>query len=1257
MKKHLLTLITAIVCMFLFAICVSAETYTVSSNDEYETSYANAASKDTIIIESKLTCDIYANKSITYVLKADWESERLVVNTSNVEVSFIADGGDYKIMPTNYSTTDGWMNVSEIYENVVINLGGMNGGTLTIDGSNATHDRVSYVSMVENVQWYSDKFPDICLNLLSGSAIANFNPITKDDNVNACILYAKTVNMYDGAEIYGNNVISAPLFKSCYFNMYGGEIFGNLLTSTRFEKNGVGFIYADRQFVMYDGKISKNIFKAIHSTNYSLNVAGFITTNQKYYGSNGTVVLGGEVGDRYVFSANGENISGNAISAIFGVYVKDNGQTSFHYNTGITTGDVYIFTGEPQRTLDQETGKTIWKVSNLSNTISENNYGYCWNSTKKSGDMGAVFLNAQKKAIAGNNFDTYTVINAYIDGAYSHSGSTSIAIPSGYDLWSTSGTEYCHTGKAYTLDEIKAAKVITLYSAYVAEKVTIGGTTMCSDCGKIYTCNNPEHELVILSVNYENYEKEGEKVVKCQTCNVESSFSAPALFTCRGYSAPEDGENGISVGYTVNKDAVNEYEAVTGKALNYGLFVLTNKQLGNNDIFGEDGEVADGTIIADVTNSKIAYFALKIFGFKDEYKDTKFAMGAYAATKSGDVTEYSYLQSGVISENEKYYFASYDEMLAAIPDEIVEFEDITIKAGEEGITLPSTVNVNGIDKEVTYSFEGENISIENNVLRGLVKGSETTVTVTGKKITGSFKVNVEADYKYVVVIGVDGAGAFFKNADTANIDEIFANGAITYDCLTADPTISAQCWGSLLHGVVPSVHGLTNAVVESTAYPTDSKYPSFFRVIRENDENAVLASFCNWNPINVGIVENNIGVHKVGGMSDSSLTNEILAYLESNNPTALFVQFDGADGAGHSYGYGSTNHLSKISEIDGYIGQIYEAYKANGMLDETLFIVTSDHGGTGTSHGGLADSEKYVMFAAAGENVVNGTIGDIEIRDTAAIVLHALGYQNPETWTARVPSGLFKGVTAGERPVYVDKESGRYHETEPTPQKGSDNYVTNYITDHELNTYLTFDGDITDSCAGTTTQGGKLYFVEDGYFGNGVSLDDGYVALNDFKPGESSYTFALWINTKTISSDPCVFSNKNWNTGKNLGFALTIRSSGVSLNLGNGSARVDCTATLPTDYTEGWMHVLAFIDTENDKIGVCIDFGTIVTVDIPESLRVSMDTQYSANIGQDGTGAYNVPLPATVDEFMIFDGAFDQTDVEALKAYYGVTKD
>ena len=1246
MKKLFLTLAILLASLFILAASVCAAEYTVNSNEEYANAYEQATNGDIIVISEKLTCDIYANKSITYVLKADWESSKLVINQSNVEVSFIADGGDYRIMPTNYSTTDGWMNLSEVYEKVVLNFGGKNGGTITIDGSNATHDRVSYTpSMIEKIQYDVSVFPDICLNLLSGSAIANFNTTTKDDDVKASILYAKTVNMYGGSQIYGNRIISAPLIKSCNFNFYGGEIFGNLLTSIRMGVTSVGFIYADRQFAMYGGRIYNNIFNATGGQ-YQFNVVGFISTNQNYYGSKGTVVLGGEIGDRYV-----SGTGNNEISAVFGVYIKDNKQTGFTYSTGVKPGTRYLFTDTPQRALDQGTGKTIWKVSNAS-VNSTNNYGYCWNQNTKSGDKVAVFFNASKKAIAGNNFDTYTLINAYIDGVYSNSGSKTISIPSGYNLWSTSATEYCHTGRAYTLDEVKAANVITLYTAYEAERVTVNGITVCSGCGKIYFCNNTEHERVILSISYESYEKQGEMLVRCMVCNIDNLVVAPALFECVGYSFSMNGGDSIAIGFTVNIEAVKEFENISGKALKYGVFVVLKDRLGDSSVFDEDGVPADGVASADITSYSYTLFELKIINFKEEYRNTKLAMGAYVATVDGEVTEYSYLQDGVPDENEKYYFASYNDILDSIPDEIVEFKDITIKAGDE-ITLPSTVNINGVDEEITYVFEGENISIENNVLKGIVKGSETTVTITGNKITGTFKVTVEADYKYVVIIGVDGAGTFFKNAQTPNIDAIFANGATTYSCLTANPTISAQCWGSLLHGVEPSVHGLTNSVVSSSAFPSNSKYPSFFRVIRENDKDAVLASFCNWNPINVGIIENNIGVHKVGGISDSKLTDEIVAYLGTNAPTAMFVQFDEADGAGHSYGYGSANQLAKIAEIDTYIGRIYEAYRQNGMLDETLFIVTSDHGGVGTSHGGLADNEKYVMFAAAGKNVQNGTIEDIEIRDTAAIALYALGYENPETWTARVPSGLFEGVVAGERPVYVDKDNERYHETVPTPEQGSDGYVTNYIKDHELNTYLTFDNGIADNCGGATAQGGNLYFVDDGYFGQGVAVDDGYVALNDFAPGNDSFTIAFWINTKSITSDPCIFSNKNWQTGANSGFALAIRSTEVAFNYGKGNGRLDCKVSLPANYTQGWMHVLAFVDRVNNKVGISIDFGSIVSIDIPEDMRISLDTQYSANIGQDGTGRYNVSLPATIDEFMIFDGAFDQSDVESLKEYYG----
>lgn len=571
MRKHFFTLITAIMCMLLFAICVSAQTYTVSSDAEYQTAYESAVNGDTIIVDSKLTCDIYANKSVTYILKADWESSKLVVNQANVEVSFIADGGDYRIMPTNYSTTDGWMNLTSVYENVVINLGGMNGGTLTIDGSNATHDRVTYVTAAY-----------ITLNLLSGSAIANFNTTENDSSQQACIIYAKTVNMYDGSKIYGNRVSGAPLIKSNDFNLYGGEIFGNLLTSTRIELSGVGFIFAYAQFTMYGGKIYDNIFNATNGPS-GINVVGFISVSYGYLNGK-MVVYDGELGDNYV-SGNGSY----EISAMFGINNSHNATSYFYYNTAVK-GTRYKFTDTPTLELDSETGKTLWKVKNYT-LLSEGWNGWCWKQTKVSGDKVAIFLKAEKKNIAGNNFNQYTVINAYIDGVYSYSGSNTIAMPSGYTLWSTDGNKYCHTGRAYTLDEVKAAQTITLYSAYDAERITIGGITMCAGCKTRYTCDDPTHDLEIVSISYTNYTENGIKVLKCNTCGLEKATEVivKPIFECLGYSMGPD-NSGIATGFVVNQDSLQEYEN-TGKKITFGVVVFNPKYLNSDTVFTADGKI------------------------------------------------------------------------------------------------------------------------------------------------------------------------------------------------------------------------------------------------------------------------------------------------------------------------------------------------------------------------------------------------------------------------------------------------------------------------------------------------------------------------------------------------------------------------------------------------------------------------------------------------------------------------------------------
>lgn len=510
-------------------------------------------------------------------------------------------------------------------------------------------------------------------------------------------------------------------------------------------------------------------------------------------------------------------------------------------------------------------------------------------------------------------------------------------------------------------------------------------------------------------------------------------------------------------------------------------------------------------------------------------------------------------------------------------------------------------------------------------------------------------------YKYVVVLGVDGAGAFFKQADTPYLDSIMASGAITYDMLSENPTISAQCWGAMLHGVTSDVHGLTNNIVAATPYPTDSHFPSVFRVIRANDPDAKLASFSHWNPINVGIIEDGLNVYKNTASTDKELTQKICSYLKKSAPTMLFVQFDDVDAAGHSAGYGTQTHLNKISEIDGYVADIYNAYDDLGILDETLFIVTADHGGSGKSHGGLTDEEKYVMFSAIGKTVINGEIEDMEIRDTAAVVLYALGYAQPDTWTARVPAGLFEGVEATERPVWVDTESPRYHETQPTPDIGSNGYITNVLPDVYIKTYLTFDGTTEDDMGGRISENGKLYFIENGYFGNAVSIDDGYISLQDYSLGKESFSVGFWINTKGSVSDPPIFSNKDWASGYNNGLVVVLKDgANITVNVGNGTSRLDFNYPLPADYRTGWMHVLLIADREAGSISLCYDFGKVVTMLIPGSIKdATFDSLANLNIGQDGTGSYNRKLAADLDEFIIFEGALTQDQITALAGYYG----
>lgn len=187
----------------------------------------------------------------------------------------------------------------------------------------------------------------------------------------------------------------------------------------------------------------------------------------------------------------------------------------------------------------------------------------------------------------------------------------------------------------------------------------------CSSCGLSNVKDNPEHNEAVTIVYNNGYDNVGIILTMCtnEGCPHKKTEEAVAIFSYLGLSASEFDEGGITMGFTVNKDAIADFERISGKTLDYGVFAVSQSKLGENDIFDENGNAANGVISVELTKYEFLVFDLKLVGFNVENEHKKFAMGAYIQVTDGETNEHSFLQEKDPDDGEKYYFASFTEMM------------------------------------------------------------------------------------------------------------------------------------------------------------------------------------------------------------------------------------------------------------------------------------------------------------------------------------------------------------------------------------------------------------------------------------------------------------------------------------------------------------------------------------------------------------------------------------------------------------------
>jgi len=248
--------------------------------------------------------------------------------------------------------------------------------------------------------------------------------------------------------------------------------------------------------------------------------------------------------------------------------------------------------------------------------------------------------------------------------------------------------------------------------------------------------------------------------------------------------------------------------------------------------------------------------------------------------------------------------------------------------------------------------------------------------------------------KHLVFIGLDGwGGAYVSRAKMPAVKNMIANGACSLSTLNVMPSESWANWTALFCGT--QLEGRTR-----------KGFPSIFTLLEKNERTAVL--FYEWT--NLQNICPDSAADKQEILSDTKSAEKIAAYITEYKPDFTAVVFNEPDTVGHSKRWGSADYYAKLAELDGYIAIIEQAFKDSGIYDDTIFVLSADHGGSMYWHESNTPIKRKIPFIVFGRGIKEGykINSQINIYDIAPTMAALLGLDIPREWTGRIVHEIFK---------------------------------------------------------------------------------------------------------------------------------------------------------------------------------------------------------------------------------------------------------
>lgn len=283
--------------------------------------------------------------------------------------------------------------------------------------------------------------------------------------------------------------------------------------------------------------------------------------------------------------------------------------------------------------------------------------------------------------------------------------------------------------------------------------------------------------------------------------------------------------------------------------------------------------------------------------------------------------------------------------------------------------------------------------------------------------------NAPSRPRHVIIVGYDGCGSLYVTPDLKlpNLRRLMSEGAWTFNKRSALPSSTCINWTSIFTAAGPEQHGFRGSDQRDPSFPPiltmeNGHFPDVFALFRKTNPSAKIGYVCEW-----GGMMHLIDTNACDFARSCNTPAEVgIPFLEKEKPQLMMFYFEEPDGTGHKKGWGGPEYSRMLETLDEKLGDILKAVERAGIADDTVIIVTSDHGGHDKGHGTTINADMQSPLVIWGKGVRKNyeLKSSIYSYDIGATVADLLGVRLPQVCIGRsVKEAFVEGGCACDKPV------------------------------------------------------------------------------------------------------------------------------------------------------------------------------------------------------------------------------------------------